>query len=131
MKKKEALIAYSRAYAPYSNFNVGAAITLKDGTVVLGSNVENMSYGLSNCAERSALFSLVSQGYDPKDIVSMTIIGNTLGPISPCGACRQVMYELMPRDAKVYLNNLKDDIKVMTVNELLPFGFDLDEQKAK
>ncbi len=131
MKKKEALIAYSRAYAPYSNFNVGAAITLKDGTVVLGSNVENMSYGLSNCAERSALFSLVSQGYDPKDIVSMTIIGNTLGPISPCGACRQVMYELMPRDAKVYLTNLKDDIKVMTVNELLPFGFDLDEQKAK
>ncbi len=125
----EAKIAQNRAYAPYSRFKVGAAILLKDGTYIHGANIENGSYGLSNCAERSALFSLISQGYDTKDIVSITIIGNTKHPISPCGACRQVMYELLPKEAKVILTNAEGDIKEMSKEELLPYGFDLDEDK--
>lgn len=129
MSIKEALIAQSRAYVPYSKFKVGAAILLKDGTYVHGANVENGSYGLTNCAERSALFSLLSQGYKCEDIVSITIIGNTKKPISPCGACRQVMFELLPKDTKIYLANDKREVKEMTKYDLLPYGFDLDEDK--
>ncbi len=125
---EQALIARSRAYTPYSNFKVGAAILLKDGTYIHGANVENASLGLSNCAERSALFSLYSQGYKKEDIVSMTIVANDHGPVSPCGACRQVMHELMPKDAKVILANTKGEIKEMTTDSLLPYAFVLDEK---
>jgi len=124
----EALLARSKAYTPYSNFKVGAAILLKDGSYVHGANVENASFGLSNCAERSALFSLYSQGYKKEDIVSITIIANDHGPVSPCGACRQVMHELMPKNTKVYLANTKGEIKEMTTDELLPYAFVLDEK---
>ncbi|MFA6377681.1 MAG: cytidine deaminase [Acholeplasmataceae bacterium] len=125
---EEAKKARLKAYTPYSNFKVGAAIELKDGTFVHGANIENASFGLSNCAERSALFSLISQGYDPKDIVSMTVIANDHGPVSPCGACRQVMHELLPRDAKIYLANTKGEIKETNTDELLPYAFVLDEK---
>lgn len=125
---EEAKKARLKAYTPYSNFKVGAAIELKDGTFVHGVNIENASFGLSNCAERSALFSLISQGYDPKDIVSMTVIANDHGPVSPCGACRQVMHELLPRDAKIYLANTKGEIKETNTDELLPYAFVLDEK---
>jgi cytidine deaminase len=124
----EALIARSKAYTPYSNFKVGAAILLKDGTYIHGANVENASFGLSNCAERSALFSLYSQGYKKEDIVSITIIANDHTPVSPCGACRQVMHELMPRNTKVILANTKGEIKETTTDELLPYAFVLDEK---
>ncbi|MBU1144166.1 MAG: cytidine deaminase [Firmicutes bacterium] len=124
----EALIARSKAYTPYSNFKVGAAILLKDGTYIHGANVENASFGLSNCAERSALFSLYSQGYKKEDIVSMTIIANDHTPVSPCGACRQVMHELMPKNTKIYLANTKGDIKETSTDELLPYAFVLDEK---
>ena len=122
---QEAKTARKKAYAPYSNFLVGAAIELKNGNFVHGANVENASYGLSNCAERSAIFSLISQGINKDDIVSITIIGDTKGPISPCGACRQVLYELLPDDAKIILTNLNEETKVMTKDEILPYGFDL------
>jgi len=125
---EQALIARSRAYTPYSNFKVGAAILLKDGSYVLGANVENASFGLSNCAERSALFSLYSQGYKKEDIVSMTVVANDHGPVSPCGACRQVMHELMPKNAKVILANTQGEIKEMTTDGLLPYAFVLDEK---
>ena len=125
---EQALIARSRAYTPYSNFKVGAAILLKDGSYVLGANVENASFGLSNCAERSALFSLYSQGYKKEDIVSMTVVANDHGPVSPCGACRQVMHELMPKNAKVILANTEGELKEMTTDELLPYAFVLDEK---
>lgn len=129
MGLKEALLARQRAYVPYSHFKVGAAIKLKDGTFIYGANVENGSYGLTNCAERSALFSLISQGYDPKDILEITIVGEGKNPISPCGACRQVMYELLPNDTIITLANLEGMTKVMSKFELLPYGFDLDEAK--
>ncbi len=124
---KEAIAASKKAYAPYSKFNVGAALELKDGTIIHGANIENSSYGLSSCAERNALFSLISQGYDKADIVSITVTGNTKGPISPCGACRQVMSELLPKGTPVFLTNLEGDVKKMNIEELLPYGFDLDE----
>ena len=78
---KHAKDAMKNAYIPYSKFAVGAAILLKDGTIIKGSNIENASYGLSNCAERSALFSLYSQGYKKEDIVAMAVIGKTSKPI--------------------------------------------------
>lgn len=124
---KKAKEAIKNTYSPYSNFGVGAALKLKDGSYILGANIENASYGLSNCAERSALFSAYSQGIRREDIESITVIGNTKDPISPCGACRQVMFELMPRDAKVYLTNMEETVKEMTPEELLPYGFDFDE----
>lgn len=125
---KEALSARDKAYAPYSHFKVGAAIELKNGQIIHGSNIENASFGLTSCAERNALFSLISQGYHKEDIVSMTIIANDHHPVSPCGACRQVMHELMPKNTKIYLANTKGEIKETTTDELLPYGFVFDEK---
>ncbi|MDI6452613.1 cytidine deaminase [Peloplasma aerotolerans] len=125
---EQAMIARERAYTPYSNFKVGAAILLKDGTYIHGANIENASFGLSNCAERSALFSLYSQGFKKEDIVSITIVANDNGPVSPCGACRQVMHELLPRDAKIILANTKGETMETTTDGLLPYAFVLDEK---
>lgn len=125
---EEAKKARQKAYVPYSHFKVGAAIELKDGTFVHGANIENASFGLSNCAERSALYSLISQGYQKEDIVSMTVIANDHGPVSPCGACRQVMHELLPKEAKIYLANTKGEMMETNKDELLPFAFILDEK---
>ena len=126
--KKEQLMEYARkaqqnAYAPYSNFKVGAALLLKDGNVVLGCNVENASYGLTNCAERSAMFSALSQGYKKEDFVDLAIYSSCNPPAAPCGACRQVMVELLNVDSKVYFGNEKGIIE-SSVNELVPFVFD-------
>ena len=129
---KHVLTAYKNAYTPYSKFNVGAVLKLKNGEYITGSNVENASYGLSNCAERSALFNAYSQGYRKEDILEIMIIGGTKTPISPCGACRQVISELMDRDCKVTLTNLNKDMKEFKVSDLLPYGFsdgDLNDAK--
>lgn len=125
----EAKKAYDKSYSPYSKFAVGAAIKMKDGSYIHGANIENASYPLSNCAERSALFSAYSQGYKKEDILSITIIANDDRPISPCGACRQVMFELIPKDTKIILTNLKGEVKETTPDELLPYGFVLDNDK--
>lgn len=117
------------SYSPYSNFKVGAAILLKNGEYILGCNVENSSYGLSICAERNALFQMVSKGYKKDDVVAFCIIGDTDTPISPCGACRQVMEELLPRNCRVILANMKNDVKEMTIDELLPYSFSGDSLK--
>ena len=118
-----AIAARGNAYVPYSNFKVGAALLLKDGRIIMGCNIENASYGLCNCAERTALFKAYSEGITKDDIVAMSIAGATDGPISPCGACRQVMAELLHKNTPVYLTNLKGDIKETTVEELLPYSF--------
>ena len=89
-----ATLARENSYAPYSKFRVGAALLLKNGEIIRGCNIENASYGLCNCAERTALFTAYAKGYRKDDIVAMSISGDTEGPISPCGACRQVMSEL-------------------------------------
>lgn len=124
---EEAKKARLNAYVPYSRFPVGAAIVLKDGTIIHGANIENASFGLSNCAERSALFSLYSQGYQKEDIVSMTVIADHNKPVSPCGACRQVMFELLPENCEVTLANLQGQTKIMTKDELLPYGFKFED----
>ncbi len=121
---QEAILARKNTYSPYSKFGVGAAILMKDGKVIHGANIENASYGLSNCAERSALFQAYSLGYHKEDIVMMAITADTLNPVSPCGACRQVMNELIPKQTRVFLSNLTGKIKETTVSELLPYSFD-------
>lgn len=120
---KEAIKARESAYIPYSKFGVGAAILLNDGTIIHGANIENISYGLSNCAERSALFSTYSQGFNKDDIKAMAIVGDTKAPISPCGACRQVMDELLGEDVPIYLANLQGDVKEVRIKDLLPYSF--------
>lgn len=120
---EEAKRARLNAYAPYSKFLVGAAIKVSDGTIITGCNVENISYGLTICAERNALFKMVSEGYKKEDAKMMVIIGDTDEPITPCGACRQVMAELLDNNCIIYLANLKNNIKKITMEELLPYGF--------
>ncbi|PGS52716.1 cytidine deaminase [Bacillus sp. AFS041924] len=119
----EALKARENAYAPYSKFKVGAAILLNNQTVYTGCNVENASYGLTNCAERTAIFSAVAAGNTSAKIEAIAIVGDTEGPISPCGACRQVIAEFSDENTKVYLTNLKGEIAETTVKELLPGSF--------
>jgi cytidine deaminase len=121
---QQAKDALPNSYAKYSNFKVAAALRLKDGKVITGVNVENASFGLTNCAERSALFAAYSQGYRKDDIVEMVITTEQDHIVSPCGACRQVMRELMPLDAKVHMYNNRGENKTVTNEELLPFGFD-------
>ncbi len=117
--------AREQAYAPYSRFLVGAAVITRDGRRFSGCNVENASYGLCNCAERTALFSAVAAGCKPGDFEALAVIGDTEGPISPCGACRQVMSELCREDMPVWLGNLHGDVQETTVGALLPGSFRL------
>lgn len=118
-----------KAYAPYSKYHVGACVKTKDGKYHVGANIENASYGLTNCAERSALFHVYSLGYRQEDIESMALVtrGNTLG--SPCGACRQVMVELLKKDTPVVVANTSSQAMVTTIDELLPFSFTSDDLK--
>ncbi|MDE7264482.1 MAG: cytidine deaminase [Anaeroplasmataceae bacterium] len=121
---EKAIEGRSLAYTPYSKFKVGAAILLKDGSYIIGCNVENVSYGLSNCAERTTLFKMISEGYTKNDVEAFAIVANTENPVSPCGACRQVMAELLNKDTPVFLANVEGKYKRTTVNELLPYSFE-------
>jgi cytidine deaminase len=125
----EALLAAAReaaeqAHCPYSNFHVGAAVRCTDGTVVSGCNVENASYGLTICAERVALFNCVAQGLQPLELAVSCVDAQEDAPLAsrmPCGACRQVMQELLPNDAIVHI----DGIGERRIEQLLPDGFSL------
>ncbi|MCI8271760.1 MAG: cytidine deaminase [Erysipelotrichaceae bacterium] len=119
---KEAWKAAQNAYAPYSRFCVGACIEMKDHTFVTGANVENASYGLTNCAERSALFAAYSLGYRKQDILQMAIVCDHPHLVMPCGACRQVMVELIEEDTPIYLSNGSMQ-KMTTIRELMPLSF--------
>ena len=119
-----AVEARSLSYSPYSHFAVGAALLCTDGSVHVGSNVENASYPLSMCAERNALYSAFMDGKSKEDFVAMAVVGDTDSPITPCGACRQVISELFPMNAPIYMANLRGDVKETTIAELLPFAFD-------
>lgn len=111
----------TKAYVPYSKFQVGAAVLTEDGQIYGGCNIENASYGLANCGERTAIFKAVSEGH--RKLKSICITGNTENPIQPCGACRQVMSEFFAPDAKVYLTNQSGARQETTVAELLPGAF--------
>ena len=124
-----ALAGRSNAYTPYSKSKVGAAILRKDGSYITGCNVENSSYGLCICAERNALFQMISKSYTKEDVVAFCVVGQTDEPISPCGACRQVMEELLKKDTPVVLTNLERKVKLTNVAELLPYSFSGDSLK--
>jgi len=116
--------AAQRAHCPYSDFHVGAAVRCTDGTVVEGCNVENASYGLSICAERVALFSCVAQGLQPLELAVSCVDALDDAPLAsrmPCGACRQVMLELLPSDAAIHI----DGVGSRNLSALIPQGFRL------
>jgi cytidine deaminase len=115
--------ARDNAYAPYSQFRVGAALVTRDGRIFSGCNVESQSYGLTNCAERTAFFSAVAAGARPGDFVQIAVVGDTADPIAPCGACRQVMLELGGAGLVVLQGNLGHAVKHTTAGALLPGAF--------
>jgi len=120
---RAAKAAMKNAYAPYSKFRVGSAVLTTSGKLFSGCNVENASYGMTNCAERTAIFSAVAQ-LGPKLEVSAVAVTNAQGvPCSPCGACRQVIYEFGP-DAMVFFQGANGDQQAH-ITELLPEGFRL------
>ncbi|MCR8928430.1 cytidine deaminase [Priestia megaterium] len=121
----EAKKARKMAYVPYSKFKVGAALLTKDGKVYRGCNIENAAYSMCNCAERTALFKAYSEG--DKEYAALAVVADTDRPVSPCGACRQVISELCPKEMKVILTNLKNDIQELTVEELLPGAFSSED----
>lgn len=110
-----------RAYVPYSHFPIGAVLVARDGQIFTGVNIENASFGLTNCGERTAIFKAVSEGVS--DFEELIVYGQTEKPISPCGACRQVMAEFFHPDLKVTLVAKDMSTVVMTVRELLPYSF--------
>jgi cytidine deaminase len=111
------------AYAPFSNFKVGAAILTSRGEIFVGCNVENSSYGMTNCAERTAIFSAVAKSGPELEIVAVAVANAQGVPCSPCGACRQVIYEFGPR-ATVFYQGAKGE-KQSSITDLLPEGFRL------
>jgi cytidine deaminase len=126
---EKAKMARELAYVPYSKFPVGAAIALKSGEIISGSNIENVSFGLTNCAERTAIFKAVSEG--KRDILAIAVVADTKGPISPCGACRQVMAEFCGPQTEVILTNLSGDHQLTTVADLLPGAFTKEDLGGK
>jgi cytidine deaminase len=117
----EANKAREFAYVPYSKFKVGAALLSKDGQVFHGCNIENAAYGMTNCAERTALFKAYSEGVTQFD--SLVVVADTDRPVPPCGACRQVISELCDDEMEVVLTNLKGDVQKVLVKDLLPGAF--------
>lgn len=127
---KEAKLAMKNSYSPYSNFAVGAAVLLKDGTIISGCNVENASYGATNCAERSAIYTAISRGYKIGDFLEIAIISNLDTPISPCGICRQVLLEFFTATSIVHMVSKNGDIKSVELQELVPYSFSKKELEA-
>ena len=114
-----AIKARENAYSPYSHFAVGAVLLCEDGTLYEGCNIENASYGLTNCVERTAIFKAVSEGHIK--FKALAVVADTEGPCAPCGACRQVMAEF--KIPLIIMGNLMGNIKIVTIEELLPFSF--------
>ncbi|TXI96275.1 MAG: cytidine deaminase [Burkholderiaceae bacterium] len=115
--------ARRRAYAPYSHFQVGAAVLMKDERIFEGCNVENAAYSLCHCAERTAFCSAIAAGYRPGDFVALAVVADSPELVSPCGACRQVIHELAGGSLTVYLGNPKGEYRTTTAEALLPDAF--------
>lgn len=116
-----------RAYAPFSKFFVGAAILTSDGKVYVGCNVENSSYGMTNCAERTAIFTAIADGAGEGklDIKAVAVVNRDGVPCAPCGACRQVIYEFGPKAVVIYRSS-QGNIARTPITDLLPEGFRLE-----
>ena len=125
---EQARNAALNSYSPYSNFRVGAALKLTNGTVVTGTNVENVSYGLTICAERSALVAAISQ-FGPEIRIEAVAVANLNSAASPpCGACRQMLSEFILPDAPVIFP-AADGLRIMPFSEILPLAFDMKLKK--
>lgn len=124
-----ALEAMTRAYAPYSGFQVGAALLAADGTVYTGCNIENAAFGPTNCAERTAIFKAVSEGV--RDFSAIAVVGGKDGVardiFPPCGVCRQVMQEFCRPDFMVYMGRGDGSYEAVRLDALLPYGFNAEE----
>ncbi len=132
-KQDQALVAAARmaqrnAYAPYSAFPVGAAVRTRGGSVYSACNVENASYGLSCCAERNAVYAAVAAG--DREIVAVAVVADTAMPVSPCGACRQVLSEFNPAMA-VIMASRGGVLKKLRLDRLLPYSFKGKSLKTK
>ena len=123
---KIAFEAMEKAYSPYSHCKVGAALLTRDGKVYTGCNVENASYGATNCAERTAFFKAISEG--EREFSKIAIVGGREGVVTnmfmPCGVCRQVMDEFCDRDFEVLVAKDQENFKIFTLSQLLPLSFD-------
>ena len=129
--EKETLVelafqAMDNAYAPYSNYHVGAALLTSDGNVFLGANIENASFGATSCAERNAVFSAYSNGYRKDEIAALAIVSDGDKLAGPCGICRQVLSELLNQDTPIFLSNRKEELDT-NIHELLPMQFGTED----
>lgn len=123
------LMAHARsvlenAYVPYSHFPVGCALEMEDGKIIQGVNVENVSFGATNCAERTAIFTAVTQGYKPGSVKAIAVAGQTEAYLPPCAICRQVLVEFCQPDTPVYLTRQDQAIFQTSVGDLVPFAFE-------
>jgi cytidine deaminase len=118
---QKAIEAKSKALPKYSNFYVGAALITSDNKIYQGANIENSSYGLTICAERTAVFNAILEG--ERSFQAIAVVGDTEDYLPPCGACRQVLTELCGKDLDVILINQKGDTKVFKLGDLLPYSF--------
>ncbi|GAA0789006.1 cytidine deaminase [Hathewaya limosa] len=124
---EKAIEARNMAYAPYSNFKVGAALITEDGSIYTGCNVENVSYGASNCAERTAIFKAVSEGHHT--INMLAVVGDEKDYTYPCGICRQVILEFASENFKIIIIKNKEEYMVKTLNEIMPYAFSKEALK--
>ncbi len=120
---EKAIEAKESAYAPYSKFKVVAALLTKDGTLYTGNNIENGSYSLGCCAERVAIFKAVSEGH--RAFKKLVVTADTEKPISPCGACRQVMTEFFDEKTEIILTSQTKEELLTDITKLLPYSFKL------
>ncbi len=119
---EEAFKVLKNAYAPYSNYHVGSAILCDDGRIVVGANIENASFGATNCGERTAIFQVYSLGYRKDNIKAIAIVTDGSILAGPCGICRQVLSELLNDDTPIILSNGKE-VQITNIDNLLPLRF--------
>ncbi len=132
--KNEELIKYAKkamnnSYSPYSNCPVGAALLTNEGKIYIGTNVENASYGATNCAERSAIFSALSQGEKKENFIKLAIISNMTEYTTPCCICRQVLSEFFNEEVEILMVNKNQEYKKVSISELVPYKFTEKELK--
>ncbi len=121
---QQAKIGQSNSYSPYSNVQVGAAVLTKDGKVFTGCNIENAAYSPTNCAERTAIFKAVSEGYRPGDFSKIAVVASWEGIAAPCGVCRQVFLEFFDNTVDIIMNDSKNNkIIVTNIDGLSPYQF--------
>lgn len=124
---QEALSVLKNSYAPYSNYHVASALQCRDGRIFHGVNIENASFGATNCGERSAVFAAISEGYQKEDFLAIAIVCDGPRVAAPCGICRQVLSELLNLDTPIYLSNGNGDEWDTNIQKLLPYHFNKED----